>query len=116
MHICRPGGIYMHISVSRAKRSSAVGLILSVLAVLGMACSSSTSKSAANVPVAANTAAATSAATVPASPTPEHASLKVQLNWIPNIQHYGIEYAIKQGLYKAKNLDVSMLPGGNGVD
>lgn len=55
-------------------------------------------------------AAAPTAAQVPA------ASLTVQLNFLPNVEHFGISYADRTGLYKAQNLNVTVKPGGQGVD
>jgi NitT/TauT family transport system substrate-binding protein len=43
-------------------------------------------------------------------------SLIVQLNFLPNAEHYGITYADRAGLYAAQNLDVKVNPGGQGVD
>src|SRR4051812_32520755 len=61
-------------------------------------------------PAAAPTAAPTGAATAP------RASLSVQLNFLPNAEHYGITYADHAGLYAAQNLEVKVMPGGQGID
>ena len=57
-----------------------------------------------------------SAAAAGGSPTPVKASLKVQLNFVENAEHYGIAYADKTGFYKAQNLNVEVIPGGQGID
>jgi NitT/TauT family transport system substrate-binding protein len=53
-------------------------------------------------------------ASAPVSFTP--ASLTFQLNWIPNIQHFGPVYAEHQGLYRDLGLTVKVQPGGQGID
>ena len=60
---------------------------------------------------------ATGEATVaPTDEAMEPASLKFQLDWIPNIQHFGPSYAAAEGLYAEENLEVTVQPGGQGVD
>ena len=44
------------------------------------------------------------------------AKVTFQLNWLPNVQHFGPVYASRQGLYKEMNLDVDLKPGGQGID
>jgi NitT/TauT family transport system substrate-binding protein len=67
--------------------------------------------------------AACSPAAAPASPAKPaaatavpKASLIVQLNFLPNAEHYGISYADRAGLYSAQNLDVKVNAGGQGID
>jgi NitT/TauT family transport system substrate-binding protein len=52
----------------------------------------------------------------PAATATPKASLIVQLNFVPNVEHYGISYADRAGLYTDQNLDVKVNPGGQGVD
>src|ERR1700722_6485945 len=42
--------------------------------------------------------------------------LSVVLGYIPNVEMYGLEYALHEGLYKAEGLDVTLIPAGQGVD
>jgi ABC-type nitrate/sulfonate/bicarbonate transport system substrate-binding protein len=56
------------------------------------------------------------AASESAEPALEPASLTFQLNWIPNIQHFGPVYAREMGFYKEVALDVKVAAGGQGID
>ncbi|MCB8881594.1 ABC transporter substrate-binding protein [Acidisoma cellulosilytica] len=42
--------------------------------------------------------------------------LNVVLGYIPDVEMYGPEYALKQGYYKAEGLNVTLIPAGQGVD
>lgn len=42
--------------------------------------------------------------------------IKVQLNFIRNVEHAGLLFAEKEGYYKAENLDVEIVAGGSGID
>jgi NitT/TauT family transport system substrate-binding protein len=42
--------------------------------------------------------------------------LSVVLGYIPNVEMYGLEYALHEGLYKAEGLDVTLIPAGQGVN
>jgi NitT/TauT family transport system substrate-binding protein len=42
--------------------------------------------------------------------------LSVVLGYIPNVEMYGLEYALHEGLYKAAGLDVTLIPAGQGVN
>jgi NitT/TauT family transport system substrate-binding protein len=53
---------------------------------------------------------------VPTEEGMEPASLTFQLDWIPNIQHFGPSYADEMGFYKDENLEVNIQPGGQGID
>ena len=46
----------------------------------------------------------------------EMTKLSVVLGYIPNVEMYGLEYALHEGLYKAEGLDVTLIPAGQGVD
>lgn len=46
----------------------------------------------------------------------EPAKLRVVLGYIPNVEMYGPEYALRQGYYKAEGFDVTLIPAGQGVD
>jgi len=42
--------------------------------------------------------------------------LSVVLGYIPNVEMFGLEYALHEGLYKKAGLDVTLIPAGQGVD
>ena len=42
--------------------------------------------------------------------------LSVVLGYIPNVEMFGLEYALHEGYYKAAGLDVTLIPAGQGVD
>jgi NitT/TauT family transport system substrate-binding protein len=42
--------------------------------------------------------------------------VKVQLNFIKNVEHAGMTYALDQGYYREQGLDVELLAGGTAVD
>lgn len=44
------------------------------------------------------------------------ASLSVVMGYIPDVEDYGFEYALHQGLYAKEGLNVKLIPGGQGVD
>ena len=46
----------------------------------------------------------------------EPAKLSVQLNFIQNAEHFGITWADRMGYYADENLDVTVTPGGQGID
>ena len=46
----------------------------------------------------------------------EPTKLSVVLGYIPNVEMYGLEYALHEGLYKAEGLDVTLIPAGQGVN
>ena len=46
----------------------------------------------------------------------EMTKLSVVLGYIPNVEMYGLEYALHEGLYKAEGLDVTLIPAGQGVN
>ncbi|MGE3909199.1 MAG: ABC transporter substrate-binding protein [Chloroflexota bacterium] len=52
----------------------------------------------------------------PAVSTAAPGKLKVQLNFIRNVEHAGLLFAEKEGYYKAENLDVEIVAGGTGID
>ncbi|HTI02444.1 MAG TPA: hypothetical protein VL752_15955, partial [Acidisoma sp.] len=45
----------------------------------------------------------------------EMTKLRVVLGYIPDVEMYGPEYALKEGYYKAEGLDVTLIPAGQGV-
>src|SRR5580704_7980008 len=51
-----------------------------------------------------------------ASSAAEMTKLSVVLGYIPNVEMYGLEYALNEGLYKAEGLDVTLIPAGQGVN
>lgn len=44
------------------------------------------------------------------------ASLSVVMGYVPDVEDYGFEYALHQGLYQAQGLSVKLIPGGQGID
>jgi NitT/TauT family transport system substrate-binding protein len=59
---------------------------------------------------------AMSACAIGAVPAAETTKLSVVLGYIPNVEMYGLEYALHEGLYKDEGLDVTLVPAGQGVD
>jgi NitT/TauT family transport system substrate-binding protein len=60
--------------------------------------------------------AAMLAAACRAASADEMTKLSVVLGYIPNVEMYGLEYALHEGLYKAEGLDVTLVPAGQGVN
>jgi NitT/TauT family transport system substrate-binding protein len=85
-------------------------------AIAFAACSSgaSPSPSASTAPSVAPTAS-TGASTPPSSAPSEPASVRLQLQWVPQAQFAGYFAADKQGYFAAENLTVTMVPGGPDV-
>ncbi len=46
----------------------------------------------------------------------ELTKLSVVLGYVPNVESFGAEYALKQGYFKDEGLDVTVIPAGQGVD
>jgi len=77
------------------------------------ACSSAASPSAAPPEsTAPSEAPSTAPSEAPASAAPEAATVRLQLQWVPQAQFAGYFAAERQGYYKAENLTVQILPGG----
>jgi NitT/TauT family transport system substrate-binding protein len=81
------------------------------------ACTSgaASSPSGAAPSVAPSTGASGGTASAPASSSAEAATVRLQLQWVPQAQFAGYFAADKQGYYKAENLTVTMVPGGPDV-
>jgi len=60
-------------------------------------------------------AAMVSGACAPTSAA-EMTKLSVVLGYIPNVEMYGLEYALNEGYYKAEGLDVKLIAAGQGVN
>ncbi len=75
-----------------------------------------TTSSGATGTTAASGASGSSAAAAAPTATPKPVSMSFQLDWIPNIQHFGPVYADKMGYYKEAGLTVKILDGGQGID
>lgn len=43
-------------------------------------------------------------------------TIRAQLNFVPNVEHFGVTYAAEEGLAAAEGIEVDVLPGGQGVD
>ena len=50
-----------------------------------------------------------------ASPTPGPATIRLQLQWVPQAQFAGEFAALELGYYTAENLKVELVPGGPNV-
>ncbi|MCX5497789.1 ABC transporter substrate-binding protein [Kaistia dalseonensis] len=46
----------------------------------------------------------------------ELTKLSVVLGYVPNVESFGAEYALKMGYFKDEGLDVTIIPAGQGVD
>ena len=89
-----------------------------VAAVVFAACSSGATSAPASQATSAGPSSATSAGTAsqpPASSSAAAASVRLQLQWVPQAQFAGYFAAEKQGYYKAENLTVTVVPGGPDV-
>lgn len=51
-----------------------------------------------------------------AASVPDVGDVKVQLNFVPNVEHFGVSYADEDGLAAAAGVDVEVLAGGQGID
>jgi NitT/TauT family transport system substrate-binding protein len=102
-------------------RLRSVLALVAVLAIVLAACSSgatpspSASSPAASAP-AASAPAESAAASAPASQsTAEAATVRLQLQWVPQAQFAGYFAAEQQGYFAAENLTVQFVPGGPDV-
>ncbi len=89
----------------------AITALLPALIACGSSSNNNSSSSAAS---GAASGASASGSTAASSAKPD--KLKVQLNFVENAEHFGVAYADKAGLYKQYNLDVDVIPGGQGID
>ena len=88
-----------------------VALATSVLVFA--ACSSAASPSSApSESVAPSEAPSTASSEAPSAAAPEAATVRLQLQWVPQAQFAGYFAAEKQGYFQAENLTVQILPGG----
>jgi NitT/TauT family transport system substrate-binding protein len=88
---------------------------LAASAVLAFAaCSSPTASPSASAPASAPPASPSGepASSAPASAPAEAASVRLQLQWVPQAQFAGYFAAEEQGYFAAENLTVEMVPGG----
>ncbi len=81
-----------------------------------VACSSSSSNNSSSSASSGAASGASASGSTAAATSAKPDKLKVQLNFLPNAEHYGLSYADKSGIYKQYNLDVDVIPGGQGVD
>jgi NitT/TauT family transport system substrate-binding protein len=82
------------------------------------ACSSAASPAPASqapASVAATTAPSSGASAAPSTAAAAPATVKLQLQWVPQAQFAGYFAAEKQGYFSAENLTVQMVPGGPDV-
>lgn len=89
----------MKLPVSRMLLSRTLVMRLSTLALAGLVSAACSSLSAPG-----------------AGPASAPGKIKVQLNFIRNVEHAGILFAEKEGFYKAENLEVEVIAGGTGID
>ena len=87
--------------------------VLATSVLVFAACSSAASPSAAPPEsTAPSEAPSTAPSEAPASAAAEAATVRLQLQWVPQAQFAGYFAAERQGYYKAENLTVQILPGG----
>lgn len=60
--------------------------------------------------------AVSAAAGSPQAGAAELQKLSVVLGYVPNVESFGPEYALKMGYFKDEGLDVTIIPAGQGVD
>lgn len=91
--------------------------LTAMAAVVFAACSPAATNAPASRPPASNPPASASsgASAPPPSTSAEAASVRLQLQWVPQAQFAGYFAAEKQGYYKAENLTVTIVPGGPDV-
>ncbi|HEY7735828.1 MAG TPA: ABC transporter substrate-binding protein [Candidatus Limnocylindrales bacterium] len=90
-------------------------LALAASAAIAFAACSTPTSSVSPTPAASTPAASQSgepSASAPASSSAEAASVRLQLQWVPQAQFAGYFAADAQGYYAAENLTVEMVPGG----
>src|SRR5690349_14969498 len=81
--------------------STAAALLISTALLLVAGCSGTAASVPAAPPLAATTGSSIAAPSPSAAPSPvATTSLTFQLDWIPNVQHFGPVYADRMGLYK----------------
>lgn len=80
--------------------------MLSVVALVAAACSSSTSSSSSSAQSSGSLSSATSAP----------ASLKIELDWVPNPDHVGLYYAQDQGYFSDAGLTITFQSPSNAAD
>ncbi|WP_172331430.1 ABC transporter substrate-binding protein [Mangrovicoccus sp. HB161399] len=70
-------------------------------------------------PIAAARRASLAALAISAAsmaPAQDLTPITVVLSYIPNVENFGALYAKEEGLFEEAGLDVTLIPGGNGVD
>ena len=92
--------------------------VAAAAAVVFGACSGAASPSPASqapASVGASAAASSAASAAPSTAAAAPASVRLQLQWVPQAQFAGYFAAEKQGYFAAENLTVQMVPGGPDV-
>ncbi|HET7703429.1 MAG TPA: ABC transporter substrate-binding protein [Candidatus Limnocylindrales bacterium] len=91
--------------------------LTAVAAVVFAACTPAATNAPASQTPASNPPASASsdASAPPPSTSAEAATVRLQLQWVPQAQFAGYFAAEKQGYYKAENLTVNIVPGGPDV-
>jgi NitT/TauT family transport system substrate-binding protein len=92
--------------------------VVAAAAVVFGACSAAASPSPASqapASVGASAAASSAASGAPSTAAAAPASVKLQLQWVPQAQFAGYFAAEKQGYFAAENLTVQIVPGGPDV-
>ncbi|MES2210345.1 MAG: ABC transporter substrate-binding protein [Chloroflexota bacterium] len=93
-------------------KTSKVLVLTATAALVFAACGGAASQAPSKAPSQAPSQAASEP---PASTGPEAATVRLQLQWVPQAQFAGYFAAEKQGYYAAENLTVQILPGGPDV-
>jgi NitT/TauT family transport system substrate-binding protein len=92
--------------------------VVAAAAVVFGACNGAASPAPASPPpasVGATTAPSSGASTAPSTAASAPATVKLQLQWVPQAQFAGYFAADKQGYFTAENLTVQIVPGGPDV-
>jgi len=94
-----------------------LALTAAAVLVFGGCSPAATSSPASQTPASAAppSTAASGESQAPASPAAAAATVRLQLQWVPQAQFAGYFAADKQGYFKAENLTVNFVPGGPDV-
>ena len=94
-------------------KTSKVLVLTATAALVFAACGGAASQAPTTAPV--TTAPSQGATEPPPTAGPEAATVRLQLQWVPQAQFAGYFAAEKQGYFAAENLTVNILPGGPDV-
>jgi NitT/TauT family transport system substrate-binding protein len=86
--------------------------LFATASIIVAACGGTASPSPSEAPASQAPASQAPASQAPASQAPEAASVRLQLQWVPQAQFAGFFAAQDQGYYAEENLEVTILDGG----